>query len=371
MMKFTCLQENLSKGLGIVCKATPTKSILPIYSNVLISAENGQIKLAATNTETTIITFIGASIEKEGAITVPAKILKEFVSTLSPSTLIAELKDAVLHISSEKTKSKFNGVDADDFPKLPQFDEKAKYIELDPKAFAAAVGNVAFAAATDEARPIFTGIYLHYVDGTLVVASSDGFRLSEKTLDMKSKMPEFSVVIPAKTLLEVSRIFANSVEPIKFVLNKEENLALFSSEDTLVASTILNGDYPDYRRIIPSEHILTAEFDAAELAEAIKLTNLFLTDSSNAIKLKFNPEGYIYIGSSGEEKGAHESQVTAIIEGDELEIAFNSKYLLDLLTNVKSEKISFKAKGNNSPCLFIPIGHENYVHVIAPMQVQK
>lgn len=369
-MKFTCLQENLSKGLGTVHRAIPTKSMLPILSNILISAENGQIKLAATNTETTIVTYVGASIEKEGAITVPAKLIKEFLSTLSPSTLEAELKNSILHLSSAKTKSKFNGISADDYPNLPSFPEKASYLEFDAKTFTSAVNVVAFAAATDEARPIFTGIYLNYADGVLTIASSDGYRLSEKILKIKGNVEPFSVVIPSRALLEISRIFAVSPEPIRFALLPADNMAIFESDGTTVASNIINGEYPNYKKIIPSEHVLTAKFDAAELAEAVKLTNIFSEESSKAVKLKFKPEGFIFIGSSGEERGAHESQVAAIIEGDEMEIAFNSKYLLDFLTNVKCEKISFKAKGTNTPCLFIPSDYEDFLHVIAPMQIQ-
>ena len=184
---------------------------------------------------------------------------------------------------------------------------------------------------------------------------------------MESKLKPFSVIVPAKTILEISRIFSNSDEPIKFALNKEDNMALFEAEDTLVASNILNGEYPNYKRIIPEEHVLTAVFDAAELSEAVKLTNIFSTEDNKAIKLKFKTDGFIFIATSGEQTGEHESQVTAEIEGEELEIAFNSRYLLDLLNNVKTERISFKAKGNNSPCLFIPLDHENFLHVIAPV----
>ncbi len=371
-MKFTCLQENLAKGLGIVYRAIPTKSSLPILSNVLISAENGQIKLAATNTETTITTYIGASIDKEGSITVPAKLLRDFVSTLSPNTLTAELKDLTLHMVSDKTKSRFNGVDASDYPNLPEFNKDLAYMELDPKIFSHAVSLVAFAAAADESRPIFTGVYLNLQSGTLTIASSDGFRLSEKVmnLDTAGDMDDFTVIVPAKTLLEISRIFSASDEPLKMAIHPDANMVLFKAEDTTVSSNILNGEYPNYKRIIPEEHILQADFDSSELAEAVKLTNLFSTESVVAVKLRFNPEGYINIGITGEETGAHESQVSANIDGEETEIAFNSKYLLDFLTNTKSNRISFKAKSASAPCLFIPLDHENYMHVIAPMQIQ-
>lgn len=369
-MKFTCLQENLAKGLNIVSKAIPIKTSLPIATNVLIETDNGRLKLSATNLETAISTYVGASVEQDGSITIPAKLLKEFVSNLSPSTLTAHLDDTVLHISSEKTKSKFNGTSSADFPPLPVLDKKAEHIELDPKVFSAAVNVVAFAAAADETRPIFTGIYLNFADKTLTIAACDGFRLSEKKVNFENEIKEFSIIIPAKTLIEVARIFANSNEPIKLVLNETENLALFESEDTLVASRILDGEYPDYKRIIPSSTSVSAEFLANELLEAVKLTNVFAKEANGPIKMKLDPKGTISLATTAQEIGEHESQIAAEIKGDPFEIAFNSKYLLDFLNNVKSEKIILEANGNVSPCLIKPSDHENFLHIIMPMQIQ-
>jgi DNA polymerase III subunit beta len=371
-MKFTCLQENLSKGLGIVTKAIPLKSSLPILSNVLISAENGQIKLAATNLETAIVTYVGASIEEEGSTTVPARLIKEFISNLSPGTHINfELKDEILLVNSNKTKSKFNTATPNDYPTLPVFPKGAKYLELDPKIFALTINNVAFAAASDHSRPIFSGILLNFSKNVLTVASSDGFRLSEKQVKVEGKVPDFHAIIPAKTLLEVSKIYINSEEPVKFALNSEENMAVFEAEETLVAAQILSGEYPNYQKIIPEEHSLTAEIIAEELLEAVKLTTVFAKEINSAIKIKFSPKGFINVVSIVQETGEHESRVTAEIEGDELEVAFNSRYLLDLLNNVKAEKIVIRTKGSTTPCLFIPHGHEDFLHVIAPMQIQS
>jgi DNA polymerase III subunit beta len=369
-MKFTCLQENLAHGLGVVAKAIPTKSSLPILSNIFMSAENGQIKIAATNLETTIVTNVGASIEKEGSITVPAKLIKDFISTLSPSTINIEMKDDILHLMSDRTKSRFNGVPADDYPPLPQFPAGDDHIKLDPKVFASAVATVAFSAAMDQVRPIFTGIFMKFEDGLLTIASSDGFRLSEKKFRVEADSPDFFTVIPAKTLLEVARIFAQAEEPLKFHLSSQDNMALFEADDTLVASQVIGGEYPNYQRIIPTEDIISAEFSAEELLEAVRLTNVFSKEANAAVKIKFGGDGYISVVSVTQETGGHESKMTAEIEGEEMEIAFNSKYLLDFLTNIKAQKVLFKAKNSTSPCLFQPKEHEDYIHVIAPMQIQ-
>jgi DNA polymerase-3 subunit beta len=176
-MKFSCLQENLSKGLQIVTRAIPIKSSLPILANVLISTENGRVKLSSTNLETAITTYIGASVKEEGSVTIPAKLIKEFVTNLSPSTIEAHIENDTLHITSQKTKSKFNGNNSSDYPELPSFSDKLKFVSIDPKLFNDAVSMVAFASGSDSTRPIFTGVNVIVTGNKLILTSTDGFRL--------------------------------------------------------------------------------------------------------------------------------------------------------------------------------------------------
>lgn len=368
-MKFSCLQENLSRGLQTVMHAVPAKSSLPILSNVLIETEKGRLKLSATNLETAITTYVGGSIEEEGSITVPARLLKDFISNLPPGTINAQVKDEIFVISSKTTKSKLNGSNPKDFPELPEFPKKAKNLSIDPGLLNEVIGVVAFASGIDTSRPIFTGIYMDYSKEKLVVTATDGFRLSEKTIKMKGDVEDFRVVIPAKTLVEVAKTFSASSEPVEFALDQSENLALFKSEDTLIATRILDGDYPDYKKIIPSEHIVKATFETSEFSEAVKLTDIFAKEGNSTIKIRFDPEGKIKITSLSEETGQHESNIPAEIEGELIEIAFNSKYLLDFLNNVKSEKIDFSSNGNISPCTFIPDSQKDFVHIIMPVQI--
>jgi len=370
-MKFTCLQENLVKGLSVVCKAVPAKSSLPILSNVLILAEDGRLKLSATNLETAITTYVGASIEEEGAITVPAKSLLEFISHLSPTTIEAELKSEVLHLQAEKTRSKFNGVSADDYPELPVMPSGAKFLELDPKLFGLSISAAGFAASLDAGRPVLGGIMLSFESGILTIVSTDGFRLSEKVLNIMSKVPSFTVVVPAKTLMEVARIFNSSEEPIKFVVNASDNLTLFEAEDVLVSTRIIDGEFPDYRKIVPQEKVTAAEFSAESLLEAVRLTNVFAKEANSVITMVFDPEGLIRISSSAAETGENKTDIEASIEGDPLEVAFNSKYLLDLLNNVGVERFIFESKGNLAPGVFKPVGDKEYFHIIMPIRMQS
>ncbi len=368
-MKFSCLQENLSKGLQSVMHAVPVKSSLPILSNVLMETENGRLKISSTNLETAITTYVGVSIEEEGSITVPAKLLKDFLSNLSPGTIDAQAKDEILSIKSKTTKSKFNGSSPKDFPEIPEFPEKNKTLSIEPKVLNEIMSIVAFASGVDTSRPIFTGIYLDYSKGKLTITATDGFRLSEKTIDLDNGSEDFKVVIPAKILMEVAKIFSSSQEPVNFTLNQGENLALFKSEDTSVATRVLDGDYPDYKKIIPTEHVIKASFSSLDFLEAVKLTDVFAKEGDSTIKIRLDPEGKIKITSLSEETGQHESTIPAEIDGELIEIAFNSKYLLDFLNNVKSERINFSSNGNISPCTFIPENQKDFVHIIMPVQI--
>lgn len=374
-MKFSCLQENLEKGLQTVSKAVPVKGSLPILTNILFSTDDGRLKLSATNLETAITTYVPCSIQEDGAITIPAKLIREFVSNLPAGTINAHLTGHTLHLSSStsasqpKTKSKFNGITAEEYPELPIFPKDSKAIELDPKVFADAISFVAFASGTDDSRPIFSGVYLKCDGKLLTIACTDGFRLSEKLLELDKKCEPFSAIIPAKTLLEVSRVFSSSEEPLLFALNGSENLALFKSEDTTIATRIIDGEYPDYKKIIPQEKTLSADFVTADFIEAVKLTNVFAKEGNNAIKVRFDPAGVIRVMSLSEEAGEHVSELTGEIEGDMVEVAFSSKYLLDYLNNIKTENLTFITKGNVAPCIFKSEIHPNFIHIIMPMQI--
>lgn len=372
-MKFSCLQENLAKGLNIVSRAVPVKSPLPILSNILIKTEDGRIKLAATNLETTVVTYIGASVEEEGVITIPAKIFKEFITNLPADTLNLDLQNNTLHVKSKKTKSKFNGSSANDYPDLPIMPEKSKFVEFDTKEFGDAISMVAFASGTDSSRPVFTGIYMKWENNNLVLASSDGFRLSEKFISAGGDSESASVVIPSKTLVETAKIFYGSAKPIKFTLDGSKNLALFESDDTFVATRILDGEYPDYKRIIPTSTNLSATFKTEDFLEAVKLTSIFAKESGEAtqiIKVRLDPDEGIKVSSMAEETGDHESNFEAEIEGSLTEIAFNAKYLMDLFNNAKSEKMVLRTAGNLTPCSFALVNEDTqFIHIIMPMQI--
>jgi DNA polymerase III subunit beta len=371
-MKFTCLKENLSKSLSIVSKAIPLKHSMPILTNVLLTTKDGRLKIAGTNTDTYITTYVGASVEEEGSITVPARLLSEFVSNLSGETVTAHIDNDIFHVISGKTKSKFNGMNADEYPDIPLLQDDLPYIELDPKEFAHALSQVGFAVAVDTSRPVFSGVYINYADSQLTVVGSDGFRLSERVLTVEGNAPDFSVIIPARNLLEISRIFSSYPDKIKMHLNESENLCMFSGEDMLVAVRVIDGAYPDYRRIIPASSKITATFLAPELLEAVKLTHVFAKDSDNILRMVIDPQGTIKIMSSSQETGENHTEIAATIVAEltePFEIVFNARYMLEFLTNSKFESLIFHANEKTTPCMIKPSEGKDFLHVMAPMHL--
>lgn len=375
-MKFTCMQENLEQGLGIVSKAVSASTPLPILSNVLIETEEGRLKLTTSNTETSISCYVGASVDKEGAITVPANLLKEFVSNLNTPHIEVELKDSKLHLTAGKNKSRLHGIAASSYPELPTTPDDAAVIELDPQVFASAVSLVAFSAAADDSRPILSGILLKYKDGNLTLVSADGFRLSERAIKVGANLEPFEIVVPAKTLIEVSRIFSKSTDPIKFVISEDNNMALFESNDIYIYTRILEGQFPDYEKLIPDGHEVEAEFSAQDLLEAVRLNNVFAKrrqDIHSPITVKFNPEGLVKVNSISQETGRNDSEIECSIEmsgEDEVEMVFNSRFLLDVLTNVKSDRLVFSSKGNLTPGVIKSSEDTDYIHLIMPIRNQ-
>lgn len=372
-MKLKCTQENLSKALSVVNKAVSVKATLPILGNVLFTAKDGAFSLASSNLETSIQTSLHASIEEEGVVAVPAKLFNEFVSTLTPGVLDLVTEGNVVKVVGESSSAKFTCMSAEDFPTIP-VPKKGVEILLDAKEFSFAVQLSSFCAAVGDSRPALTGILLKKIEHGFVVVATDGFRLSEKTLTLNGASAEnVSLLVPAKTLGEISRMFAGSEDVVKLTFSDTDNLAVFTCGLVTVSIRILDGEFPDYKRIIPASHTLTAHAKTAELLQAIKVANVFAKDSkegNNLLRLTLNSSGDCSIFSTTAQSG--EGSVTLKMEVDSAEpqtLNFNSKYLLDFLNVVKCEELDIFSSGESSPCLFKSPDIENFVHLIMPVKL--
>lgn len=371
-MKLSLLQENLASGLSIVAHAVATKGSLPILSHVLLKAEGGRLKLAATNLETGIVTWVGAKVEEEGALSVPARLLAELISSLPPGKVTLNVSNQILSIASSHARSKINGVAADEFPNLPT-PVREPILTLPPETLSKAVGQVAFAAATDEGRPVLTGVLFKVDNARLTLVGVDGFRLSEQRLVLdKAAATALSLVIPARTLSEVARLATGQEESLSIYLPPEENQIIFKTSVFEISSRLLEGEFPDYEKIIPQNFVSNATLAAAALAGAVKLAAIFAKDSANIIKLRLVPEeGKVQLLANTAEVGENETEVEGQIEGEVTEIAFNARYLLECLSNLKAEKIVFQISGPLNPGLIRIVDDPNFLHLIMPVRVQS
>ncbi|MEK7595261.1 MAG: DNA polymerase III subunit beta [Patescibacteria group bacterium] len=376
-MKFTCLQENLSRALTTVSKAVSNKGPMPVLSNVLLSTEGGRLKLSATNLETSITTWIGASVEEEGSVTIPARLLSEFISNLPPQTVSGESDDFSLKIMCDKASSKFNGLDASEFPSLPDTPDEV-HLTMDPKIFSEVVSEVAFAAAMDEGRPVLTGILVYSEGGKLFMVGVDGFRLAERVVELaenETVKENFSAIIPAKIILEVARLVSSLKEPLEISLNKDGNLAVFKSSDLLISSRLLDGAFPEYKKLIPDPALtnIRVEMLTKDFTNGLRLANVFAKENATSVvKFKVSGEdGVLYISSSSTEAGENRSSVDAKIDGGDIEVAFNSKYILDALSNIKADGFVFSCSdkiGPGMPGVLKPVGRDNHTYLIMPLQ---
>jgi len=376
-MKLTCLQENLNRGLSIVGRAVATRTTLPITNNVLLAAEGGQLKLVATNLEMAISCWIGAKIEEEGAITVPARLLTEFVSSLPSDTIAVNLspQTKTLGLKCARFEARISGVDAKEFPPIPSVDEGIT-TSVEVETLRQAINQVVFAAATEESRPVLTGVCTQFEGSTLTLAAADGFRLAVFKMPIKDKVSQKTeVIIPARTLAELNRLMGDQEEAVNITLNPNKSQVLFRLKSTELVSQLIQGTFPNYSQLIPKSYNTRVMVNVAEFLRATKTASIFARDGSGIVRLVVTPgsetnPGRLAVSARSEEIGDDVGEIDATVEGADAKIAFNGKYLTDVLSVLRESQVALETTNPSSPGLIRPVGTENYTHVVMPMFVQ-
>ena len=376
-MRLSCLQENLKRGLGIVGRAVATRSTLPITQNVLLSTDRSMLKLSATNLEIGITTWVGAMVEEEGAITVPARLLSDFVDSLPAERIDLNVtqRPKAVELSCARSQATINGTDAEEFPPIPTVEEGLA-AKLDVRKLRTAIAQVAFAAATEESRPVLTGVKLEMEGDDFTMAAADGFRLAVHKEKLVEPVAETaSVIIPAKTLQEISRFLGDQDEPVEMMMSPSKGQALFKLKSIEVVSQLIQGVFPNYGQLIPQSYQTRAVFDLQEFQRAARTASIFARDGSGIVRLQVVPgtdggSGKIIISARAEEVGEHTDEIDTEIEGDEAKIAFSCRYLLDVLGVLERGKVALEATSPSSPGVFRPTTTDDYVHVVMPMFVQ-
>ena len=376
-MKLSCLQENLNRGLGIVGRAIATRTTLPITNNILLATENGRLKLVATNLEMVISCWIGAKVEEEGAITVPARLLIEFVGSLpsdeieislSPHTKTLELKCA-------RFEARISGVDAKDFPPIPKIDEGIN-TRIEVENLRKGINQVVFAAATEESRPALTGVAAQFEDDLLTMATADGFRLAVYKLPIATPVKEKTeIIIPARSLGELNRLISNQEEAVEITLNPNKNQALFRLKNIELVTQLVQGSFPDYAQLIPQSYNTRMIVNIADFLRATKTASIFARGGSGIVRLMITPgsgqtPGKLTVAARSEEIGDDVGEIDATLEGEEAKIAFNGKYLIDVLSVLQEAQVALETTDSSSPGLIRPVGTDNYLHILMPMFVQ-
>ena len=375
-MRLSCLQENLARGLSVVGRAVATRSTLPITQNVLLTTEQSMLKISATDLNMAMTTWIGAQVEEEGAITVPARLLSDFVNSLPPERIDIEAisQPVGLNLKCVSIESNISGTLADDFPPIPAV-EGGLAAKIEPDVLREAISRVSFAAATEDSRPVLTGVKTEINGNDFKFAAADGFRLavySGKLSEPPSDDIEF--LIPARVLNEIGRLLGAQQKAVEFTVTPSSNQALFRVEDVEIVSSLIAGNFPNYNQLIPQSHTTRVVLNSDDFLRATRTAAIFARDGSGIIRLQMasgeeGDPGRLTISSRAEEVGDNEGQLGASVEGEDAKIAFNAQYLTDVL-DVLSGEVAMEVSSPSSPGVLKPVEGDDYVHVVMPMFVQ-
>lgn len=377
-MKLSCLQENLKRGLAIVGHAVAGKSTLPVLSNILLATDDGRLKLAATNLEVGITCWIGAKIEDEGAVTVPAKLLTDFVGGL-PNDKIALALDArtqTLNLTCARFEANVKGIEADEFPVIPTISEREPTVSFPPDLLRETVDQVAFAAATDDTRPVLAGVLIRLRGKSATFAAADGFRLAVRTIELPEPVVEpQDVIVPARALLELARIIGDVEGNVEVTVTPGGGQVLFHSESMDLVSRLIDGKFPDFERIIPASFATRTVLDTQELFKAVKLASYFASASANIVKLTMDAggdlgPGKLTISANAAEVGDNKGALDGMVHGEGGQIALNVRFLSDALNAIKTPQIAIETQTAQNPGVFKPVGAEGYIHIVMPMTVR-
>lgn len=355
----------------MVGRAVATRTTLPITNNVLLATEQSRLKLVATNLEMAISHWIGAKVEEEGAITVPARLLTDFVNSLPSDRVDITLfpRTKTLELKCARFEARISGTDARDFPPIPKV-EGGVTTKVEVDALRQGISQVVFAAATEESRPVLTGIDAQFDGDLLTLAAADGFRLAVYKLPLTTPVSQKTeVIIPARTLAELSRLASDQEETVEIIVNPEKSQALFRLKDTELVSQLVQGTFPQYAQLIPQSYNTRAIVDVDSFLRATKTASIFARDGSGIVRLVIAP-GKMTVSARSEEIGDDVGEIDAIVEGEEAKIAFNGKYLTDVLSVLHEPQVALETTNPSSPGVIRPVGVDNYIHVIMPMFVQ-
>ncbi|MBI2019639.1 DNA polymerase III subunit beta [Candidatus Daviesbacteria bacterium] len=365
-MKFSILQQDLLPSLQAVARSVGVRSTLPVLDNLLLAVEEGKLKIAATNLEIGVIKHVKVEAEESGEITVPAKTLVELVSGLGQNKITIQSTGELLTVQSGKLKATVNGIAASEFPAIPLSSETG--VILSKEAYLAS-SQILFASAVDEGRPVLTGILTDISDKKLDFVATDGFRLAHREFKLPVGTTSFKSLIPRRTFEEVLRLISEEdVEEVAIATSQNQNQVVITLGNTIVSSRLIEGQFPAWTKIIPQKIVSRAMVEKEDLLKAIKLAAIFAKNEANIVVLS-TKKGLLKLESHAKELGSQENEIEGEVEGEELTIAFNTKFLLDAVSNGPSSQIIIEFSGALSAARVIPMGVEGLEYIIMPVRL--
>ena len=375
-MKVSVLQENLAYGLGIVSRAVSPRSTLPVLANVLVATDEGRLRLSATNLELGITCWIGAKITEEGSTTVPARTFSDLVNTLPNGQVDMDLavRTQTLNVVSGTSNTDIKCIDAQEFPPIPVPDVDGG-VTFDVADVKEMIRQVAFAASTDDARPVLTGVLMTIEGTTVTLAAADGFRLSVRTSKLSDALDQsVHAIIPARALHELARVASDSEETVTMVLPPGRGQVVFSMKDIELTSQLIEGSFPEFQQIIPTGYNTRTVISTEAFLKACKQVEIFARDGSHIARVSVSPgdgpqPGSVEVSAQSEETGSSEAVIDATIEGQPITIAFNVRFLREVLDVVDTPNVALETTASAAPGMIHSLGDDDFLHVIMPMHL--
>jgi DNA polymerase-3 subunit beta len=364
------MQENLARGLSLVSRAVSSRASLPVLTNVLLRTQDGGLRLTATNLEIGISAWVPGKIETDGALTVPARLITDIVGGLPSGERVDLSIDAAdtLSVRAGRYQTHLRGIDAEEFPVIPSAGDRPT-TRVSQRSLRRALSEVTFAAATDETRPILTGVLTRLSGDRATLAAADNYRIAVKDLDLMQSVEDTSIVVPARSYIELMRILADTEDAVDIILAPAKNQVIVKVESTEVVSRLIDGQFPNYQSVLPTSHSTRAVVDRDEILKAVRLSALIASSAANVIRLRLAPgesEGITIAAAA--DIGDAEGQVEAMIEGDPVTIAFNARYLVEALQNMDADQLAMEFSGPLAPGVLKPVDDPAYVHVVMPVR---
>lgn len=366
-MKLSIPQPNLLQSLQTVSRSSGNRAALPVLSHVLLQTNQSKLQLSCTNLEIGVFRTVPAEIVEEGSVSLPVKMLLDVVASLPAVTINLESTNDQVKLTTASFTANFNGLSAEEFPDIP-FDAKSSLTVSAPE-IAQALSQITFAAAVDEGRPVLTGILTQIKTNSIEFVATDGFRLAHQTLPLKNASPS-TALIPRRTFEEIIRLLTEqkSLPELQIASSESQNQIIFTLDDTKLSSRLIEGNFPNWEKILPTTFVAHLTIEREVILQAVKLASIFAKDNANVIKFTISANK-LMISSEAKQLGTQENILDCQTEGQDLEIAFNSRFVVEALIACPGDQVKLNFSGPLSPCQLTPVGQSGLEYVIMPIRL--